>query len=402
MQVEETSTNNQELKTFNFPGGILKKEITAPIDLSGQSDCAKNDTENSNLPRGELKNPYRVHYEGFDDIEVAIIEIFDKVTFKTKGTKPYPILLTDGNKYFCVYNSDYVESALAAEDHTIRCMVKHVDATLSDRLLAVKATGLRIKPEGDPVRYAEVLFAFSTIFEDYEDSGINTAHVEHGGARRGEAFKFLKEDDFIDNVLVHELGKSRQAILNYKSDSSFIGKNLFEYLIQQKAGKDFFEKLRRVKSEALRKVEDAIKEEDFDFTQYTIDIINDDIRNALVEYKLTKHISDFTLLTCAENGYLKDEVRFILSQIDKCMGDEIEQQKLDSLNSHEETKEEVKFPNFENTEGNQSGYDGNELLIAEVKILHDELGKLINSNSVTNFKTEALAICGKLLKLLTA
>ena len=396
MESEETAILREHLKIFNMPQGNLKKEFIPGVDLLGENDCVNKETKNFKIPQGALKNPYHIHHEEFEHIEVSMIEIFDKVSFKTKGKKQYSILLTDGKRYVCIYGKEYVESAIAAGDNTIRCLVKHVDA-LSDQLITVKVTGTRIKSEGDPVTYPEILKAFNVIIKEYDADGVDTSHVEHGGARRGEAFKLLKEDDFIDQVLVDELGKSRKTILNYKSDSVCIAEGLFDYLIEKKAGKEFFEKIRHNKNEALMSIEEETKDEDFDLTEYITNIISDNIRKAFIENKPKKPAPDFILLTRAETDYIKDEVKLITSQIEKEIEEENEKKKLDSLTSGEDKREEVKFPTFENNEHSNSDVSEKELLIAEVKKVYEELGKLITNTSVANFKDEALSICASYL-----
>jgi len=68
--MEQTNDTNQESKNFNFPRGNLKKEVNVPIDLSDPINCLKQEIENFNFPRDYFKNPYQVHYEVFNDIEV--------------------------------------------------------------------------------------------------------------------------------------------------------------------------------------------------------------------------------------------------------------------------------------------------------------------------------------------
>src|SRR5208337_556383 len=105
--------------------------------------------------------------------------------------------------------------------------------------------------------------------------------------RRGAAFQLLKEDDFIDNVLVDELGKSKKTILNYKSDAKHILGDVFDHLIQKKAGKDYFEKIRNKKNEAIRLYEELTDEDsDYDFSELFKTIISENIRDIFIEYKL--------------------------------------------------------------------------------------------------------------------
>jgi len=400
--MEQTNDTNQESKNFNFPRGNLKKEMNVPIDLSDPINCLKQEIENFNFPRDDLKNPYQVHYEVFNDIEVNQIEIFNKVKFLNTGTKPYPIVLTDGKNYQCIYRQDLIAAAFAAGDHTIRCLVKHITAELSDRVLAVKATGIRIKPEGDPIPYAEILLASKTIFEGYEDSGRNTGHVQHGGARRGEAFEILKEDDFIDAVLVDEFGKTRQTILNYLSDSKNISDDLFRYLIEENAGKIFFEKIRKNKNEALRSLEEVSEDEQIDITDYATIVVSDSIKRAFMDFKLDKPIPSFTLLTSDEMNFVENEVAIISSQIEKEIAGEFEKNEFERLKSVEDDEQDVKFPKIEKDEENASDGDKNQTLRAELKIIHEELGNLLADVALTDVKTEAMKISAKMLRLLTS
>ena len=400
--MEQTNDTNQESKNFNFPRGNLKKEMNVPIDLSDPINCLKQEIENFNFPRDDLKNPYQVHYEVFNDIEVNQIEIFNKVKFLNTGTKPYPIVLTDGKNYQCIYRQDLIAAAFAAGDHTIRCLVKHITAELSDRVLAVKATGIRIKPEGDPIPYAEILLASKTIFEGYEDSGRNTGHVQHGGARRGEAFEILKEDDFIDAVLVDEFGKTRQTILNYLSDSKNISDDLFRYLIEENAGKIFFEKIRKNKNEALRSLEEVSEDEQIDITDYATIVVSDSIKRAFMDFKLDKPIPSFTLLTSDEMNFVENEVAIISSQIEKEIAGEFEKSEFERLKSVEDDEQDVKFPKIEKDEENASDGDKNQTLRAELKIIHEELGNLLADVALTDVKTEAMKISAKMLRLLTS
>lgn len=402
MEIEETLMINQQTKIFNFPQGNLKKEFTEQPIILGLNDCVNQETNNFKIPQVDLNNPNHVHYEEFDLIELSKIEIFNKVSFKTKGTKKYPILLTDSKRYVCIYGKEYVESALAAEDPSIRCLVKYVQI-LSDENITIQATAIRIKPEGDPVTYPEILIAFNAIFENYEESGTDLSYVAHGGARRGEAFYNLKVDDFIDVELVPVVGKSRKTILNYKSDAKYIAVDLFDHLIQKKAGKDYFEKIRNKKNEAIRSFEEETNDDsDYNFTEYLKIIMSENIRDIFIEYKQKKPTPNFLLLTRTDMEYIKNEVKLIIDQIEKGMDEENEKKRQESLNIVEDEPSEVKFPCFDNHADNTSINDDTQLLLEELKKIYEEIGKFLTDTSIHNVKSEILKYKAKILKLLTA
>ena len=401
MQTEETIETKQESNIFNFPRGNLKKEISTGKDLSCQNDGVNTDTNNFIIPQVNLKNYFFVHYEEFEHIDVSIIENYDKVTFNTIGKKKYPILLTDGEKFICIYGGSYVLSAIAAGDHTIRCLVKHVQS-LSNRSLAIKSAGLRIKPENDPVTYPEILKAFNVIIAEYEEEGIDTSHVEHGGARRGEAYQEIKEDDFIDNELIPELGRSRSTILDYKSDAMHITDDLFKHVIQYKANKKFFETIRTKKNEAIRSFEEYANKDEHDFTEYLKIIISENIKNCFIEFKLKNTLPDFSLLTNAESEHIKNEIKSTMDQIEKDIEAESEKKRQESLNIVDDEPGDVKFPSFDNHGDDTSSDEDTQLLLAKLKIINDEIGKLLANTAIHNVKSEVLKYKAELLKLMTA
>lgn len=402
MEVEETIEINQKLINFILPQGGLKNPFMKKSELLGQEHAFNQETNSFISPQGDMKNQFHPYDERFEHIEVTRIVNYYKVSFKSKSRKTHPVLLTNGVQYYCISNWNLVAFAIESGAATILCLVKKVE-TLSDLCLSINCAGLRIKPENDAVTYPEILKAFKTIWDEYEDTGVDTSHMEHGGARRGDAYLDMKEDDFIDNELVPELGKTRETIRNYKSDALYIADDLFQHLIDHKVGKKFFEKIRNKKSEAIRSLEEGLNNKFFNISESATNIISHNVQNAYIELKSDNPIPEFELLTSAEINHIGENVKLKMSQFEKEIEEEKEQKRLDILNGYEEeTKEEVKFPSFEKAKGNQSADEEKEKLLAELKLLHEELGKLLSDTTITSDIDGAVIIKAKVLKLVTA
>jgi len=394
----------EESKTDNFKNawGSLKGNISDQTKQTSKNDCIEADANNFNSPREDLKNSYHVHFEDFDFVELSSIITFEKVAFSSESGKSLPILVTDDNKkYFCIYGKELIEAAKSSDDLSIRCFVKHLNGPLSERLLAVKATAIRIRPEGDPISYAEIITAVKKIFEAYAETGISVSHIEHGGARRGEAFKVLQENDFISQVLVPELGKSRQTILNYISDGNLLSDVLLQFLIDQKADKQFFAIIRSKKNECIRSIEEGLAEEEsLDVSGYLEKIVSENVQKAFAETKNNQTISAFALLPFDENRLIEKNAHNIIFEIEQKLRAESYEQMEGNMGSEQE-QQEVTFPNIGTPQTLKSQDEINKILRAELQQIYDDFGKILADESVTNLKDEALKISSQLLKLHT-
>jgi len=353
-------------------------------------------------PQEDLNNSLR---EEFKEIAVKDIINFRKVNFVASSMKSYPIVIKEDpviieenrEKYFCIAGWEHIEKALEREEYSIRCLIKYVPK-VTDQTLAILATGFRTKPEGGQVKYPEIIKAIINIF-DLNPEEIYTGYIVHGGARCGEEYKRIKKDDFIDKELVPKLGLKRQTILNYLADGKYLSSELIDFLIAQGAGKEFFEKIRNKKNELVRKIEEGTAEEsdEYDFEPYIEEMVSYNIKQIFKNFDPKKPTDDFSEFSFEILEAINEIVKVIIMGFKDDLQKEKELKTEEEINLSKEV-EEVTFPiiGISDEKDNES----NLRLVAGLKEIHEEIGKLINSGENPILKEKALEILVRFSRLL--
>ncbi len=257
----------------------------APGALSGQ-DAPRELTDQN--PPGDLNNQvppgdliyHDEDFEMYDATAIIKCELGPDFLDPTDSTHVI-IVRTATNRTICIDGYKMVKDAISNNQKQVRCYTYSI-STDDNEEIAIRKTAIRMLPKAGKCRYAELIRNVKFLFDMLYASRKNPQIFQHGGVRKGEKFNGNKEED-IRTILAKRLGKSRNTISDYLNYGEHLNENVFQYLINNKAKKDFFEKVqsnKRIKVKILkgRNLEDdAITE-----------VISADMFNWWLEYKNNK------------------------------------------------------------------------------------------------------------------
>jgi hypothetical protein len=208
-------------------------------------------------PRDSQKdvNPLKYAMLGYKTAKVKVEDIqhFELIPdYATPTAATIPIVVVSPDGVFCLDGWDMVAEAKKKNRKSIPCEVE-IMAEYSDQELCLRKTAIRTITRGGHAAYIELCRDSAITFELLKASREDLMFFSHGGRRVKDDLKDNKIDAM--HILAVRLGRDRDTIGKHLSHVEWLSPAAMQVLIEQNAGKRFFEKAKTKKENLLRELE---------------------------------------------------------------------------------------------------------------------------------------------------
>ncbi len=179
-----------------------------------------------------------------------IFRYVDIPDYVIPGNSPHPLLVQIESSYFCIDGWEIIKKAKQKNQKTILCEIQ-VPTLKSKVAVGILKVTSRVVPRSGKCLYPELLRNLRILSRLLrEEHGQIKKHL-HGGDRRSETFSKIQGKDEI-TLLSKILLKSRKTILKYFVHEEYLDDATLNFLIENRASKDFFESAQRIKRNIVK------------------------------------------------------------------------------------------------------------------------------------------------------
>jgi hypothetical protein len=162
---------------------------------------------------------------------------------------PYPIIVRSPSSIQCIDGWELIEETQRKGETSLTCEIIHIQRD-SEIEVAIWKASVRTMPTGGRCIYPEEVRNTCRLFMMLFDSTEDPVVFSHGGARRGDSYTILRENN-IRLVLEDRLGKKPKTINKYLNHGQFISDEAMQDLINARVKKGFFEAIQKDKQRLI-------------------------------------------------------------------------------------------------------------------------------------------------------
>jgi hypothetical protein len=172
--------------------------------------------------------------------------------FTTPTTSDRPIVWRTEDAWYGLDGMNIVHAAIQAGCPHIESRV-HFIANCTEEDLAFGKAAMRMKPEGGPASYAELIAASASVAGIYTLNRPSMFRNHHGGLRVPGQNSSQADDDLV-NAMCRRLGRGRKTILKNLNHCEFLESAILGRLAAERVGKGFFQSIQQAKNKIVAKL----------------------------------------------------------------------------------------------------------------------------------------------------